>query len=50
MVAVDPGLTTKIEPLPTANDYYCPSSDANRGSNCWSTLIMCRRQGMKSLS
>ena len=44
-----PGLTTKVEPRPTASNYYCPSSDANHGSSCWSTIVMCRIQGMKSL-
>ena len=41
-----PGLEAKLEPRPTTDSEYCPLSNANHGSSCWSTIVMCRIEGI----
>jgi hypothetical protein len=36
------GLEECIEPRPTSSNAYCGVSDANHGTSCWSTIVMCR--------
>ena len=41
-----PGLIEKTEPRPTSMNNYCPTSDVRHDIDCWSTITMCRVQGI----